>query len=294
MRADDVMALIRAHAKADRKQFAIVAKQIAANDSKLWGGRFSRNILELVNGASAEGLTALPRGADGNDSVGVGLPRHRLDDLILEAPVRESIGQLLREYQHADALLGHGCDPMTKVLFDGPPGTGKTSAAGAIAAELGIPLVVTRQHELIDSHMGASDKAIAKVFDFASANRAVVFFDELDAIGSARSGAGSGAEKAYNAIVTTLLASLDRHIGPAIVVAATNRLDVLDPAICRRFDLAVHFGGPTEEVRRELIRRTLGDDDGPFAGSHAEIVRDCLREKKRRILERIIAAAEVA
>lgn len=283
MRADDVMALIRAHAKADRKQFASVALMIAANDAKLWGGSFASEVRRLVNQGDAGGLTPLPRGEEG-DSAAVALPPHTLSDLLLSPETADAIGQLLAEYTHADALREGGCEPALKVLFAGPPGTGKTAAAGAVAAALGVPFVVARQHQLIGSHLGDSEKNVARLFDFAAANRAVVLLDEFDALGSARGDIGTSAGKSFNNIVTAVLQLFDRHIGPALLIATTNRQDVLDPAVVRRFDVIVPFGMPTESDRRELIRRTLGDDDGPYCGSHADIVRDCRRERKRRML----------
>lgn len=74
---------------------------------------------------------------------------------------------------------------------------------------------------------------------------------------------------------------------PADVIAATNLPDMIDAAIMRRFDMVMTFDMPNEDQRRQLIRSTLGDDDGPYTGSHAVIVRDCLREKKRRVIESI-------
>lgn len=285
MRADDVMAMIDAHFRGEREKFRSVALMVAANDAKLWGGDFAARVRRLVDGADAGGLTKLPRGENGQDTVAVRPAYHRLADLVLSPDVSDALGQLLAEHRHADALRERGCEPAYKVLFNGPPGTGKTSAAGAVADALGVPFVVAKQHEIVDSHLGASDKAVARLFDFASANRAVVLLDEFDAVGSSRGGGeASSATKAFNMIVTTLLQMFDRHNGPAVVVAATNLPGELDAAVRRRFDLSVAFGMPSEADRRELIRRTIGDADGPFHGSHAEVVRDCLREKKRRVL----------
>lgn len=291
MKAEDVMALIQAHFRGERERFHGVALMVAANDPKLWGGDFARRVRQLAGAHPPQSLTALPRGESGQDSVCVADPPHRLEDLILPDEAQAAVGQVVAEHAHAERLEAHGLRPALKVLFDGPPGTGKTSAAGALAAALGVPFVTAKQHELVNSHMGESDKAVARLFDFAGQNRAVVMLDEFDAIGSTRSDAGSAASKAMNSLVTTLLQMFDRHRGPGVVVAATNLPGELDPAVRRRFDVAATFRLPTDPERRELIRRTLGDDDGPFAGSHAEIVRDCLREKKRRVLAALGVAA---
>lgn len=214
-------------------------------------------------------------------------PQHILADLILAPHVTAAIGQLLLEHRHQAALRAEGCTPAIKVLFEGPPGTGKTSAAGAIARELGVHLVVMKQHELISQYMGEGEKAIAATFDFARTEPSVFLLDELDGISSTRGGKSDAADRSQNSIVTTLLTSLDRHTGPGIIIAATNRIDAIDSAARRRFDLEINFPLPDEAMRVELIRRTLGDLDGNFGGSHADIVRMCLAERKRRILDRL-------
>ena len=289
MKAEHVIGLIRAHAKADREHFRSIALMIAADCASKKGHATADRIRKLVDSTPAHGLTPLPKGDSREDSVAVRLPEHRLADLVLSKEVAGGLGQILDEYRYADELAERGLKPATKVLFDGPPGTGKTAAAGALALELDVPFVVAKQHELVDSHLGDSEKSVARLFDFALLNRAVVLLDEFDSIGTTRSGFASAAEKTMNRVVTTLLEMLDRHAGPSLLVVATNLPDQIDPALVRRFDARVTFAEPTEAERLELIRRTLGEADGDYRGSHAVIVRDCLKEKKRRAMAEIKA-----
>lgn len=284
MRADDVMALVKAFVQADREQFNSVALMIAANDAKLWGGQFANEIRKLVNTAPAGGLTKLPFERDGQqESVYVSIPPMKLDEMVLDGGVRAGLESLIAEHGKHELLAEHGLKPSIKVLFDGPPGTGKTSAAGALADALGVPFVVAKQHELIDSHMGVTGKNLASVFDFAAMNRAVILLDEFDSFGTARSNDGSSASKECNRIVNSLLQMIDRHTGPAILVAATNMPEGMDKAMMRRFDSIIHFPLPTEDHRAELSVRILSGHVGEGV-SHAEIVRDCMQVKKMRIL----------
>jgi SpoVK/Ycf46/Vps4 family AAA+-type ATPase len=242
-------------------------------------------------------LAMMPRGESGNPSMVPHEVTHTLNDLLLTPSVRDAIQQVLLEHAHADALRAAGCAPACKLMFEGPPGTGKTSVAGAIARALDAQLFVVQQHEMINSHMGESDKAIARAFDYARQRSGVFLLDEFDTYASDRAAGDDPARSALNGIVTVMLAMLDRHVGPGIVVAATNRIDSIDPAARRRFDVEVEFEMPDAEMRLDLIRRTLGDTSDialdvvtRTKGSHADIVRACMAEKKRRILAEIVAS----
>ncbi len=237
-------------------------------------------------------VLSLPTSDGMTSTVEARTPQHALSDLMLATETIRAISQVLLEHKHAEALAKDGCRPATRVLFTGPPGTGKTSAAGAIARELGVHLLVAKQHEMIDSSLGHSEKIIARLFEYARATHAVFLFDEFDNVASARGEDKGGAgDKSYNAIATTILSALDRHVGPGLIIAATNRKEIIDRAARRRFDVEIDFPLPDETTRLALIKKTLGDHGGDFQGSHADIVRDCLAEKKRRILARLESKA---
>ncbi|GAB7013291.1 CDC48 family AAA ATPase [Halolamina salina] len=158
--------------------------------------------------------------------------------------------------------------PPTGVLLHGPPGTGKTLLARAIAGESGVNFLEVAGPELLDRYVGESEKAVRELFERArQAAPAVVFFDEIDAIATARGG-GSDSEVGER-VVSQLLTELDRAAeNPNLVVlAATNRKDALDPALLRpgRFESHVHVPAPGEEARRAILAvhvegKPLGDD----------------------------------
>lgn len=286
MRQEDVIALIRAHARGDGKHFHDVARMIAANAAGTPRGKdLARRIRDILDVAPAGGLKPLPKGRDGGDDLLEVRPaRLGMGDLILAPEVAAAVWAVYREHAHGDALEAAGLTPACKVLFDGPPGTGKTSAAGALARLLDRPFVVARHERIVTSYMGDTAKNMGRVLDFARENECVLLVDEFDSFGRARSSGGSSAENETNRLLNVLLQLLDRHAGPAVIVCATNLPDVMDAAMPRRFDYRVTFALPTDAERRDLIRRTIGDDDGPYYGSQAEVVRECLREKKRRVL----------
>jgi len=145
--------------------------------------------------------------------------------------------------------------PPTGVLLHGPPGTGKTLLARAIAGESGVNFLQVAGPELLDRYVGESEKAVRELFERArQAAPAVVFFDEIDAIATAR---GGGDSEVGERVVSQLLTELDRAAeNPNLVVlAATNRKDALDPALLRpgRFESHVHVPAPGEDARRAIL-----------------------------------------
>ena len=197
-------------------------------------------------------------------------------------------------------------DPPSGILLYGPPGTGKTLLARALAGESDVNFVSVAGPELLDKYVGESEKAVREVFDRArQAAPAIVFFDEIDAIAGVR-GRGDATETSER-VVSQLLAELDGLAdNPNLVVlAATNRREVLDPALLRpgRLETHVEVPAPDEDARRVILEvhtrgTPLADDvdldgiaattDG-FSGAELEAL---VREASMRAIREV--AAEVA
>jgi transitional endoplasmic reticulum ATPase len=145
-------------------------------------------------------------------------------------------------------------DPPSGVLLYGPPGTGKTLLARALAGESEVNFIHVNGPELLDRYVGESEKAVRKVFDRArQASPSIVFLDEVDAIAGRR---GEGHEVTER-VVSQLLTEMDGlESNPNVVVlAATNRRSVLDPALLRpgRLESHVEVPLPDEEARRAIL-----------------------------------------
>ena len=172
-------------------------------------------------------------------------------DLCLSDTVINGTSLLLKEWKHRDYLIAQGLSPANKVLLEGPPGNGKTSYAIALSKELGLPLLNTSSSLMLDSYLGKSEKNVSLLFRHMP-EECVLFFDEFEAMASSRgriSEDGGGAGRAWNSIVTSFLVNMECIRPSCIFIAATNRTDMLDKAIIRRFDLRMAFNNPTDEQK---------------------------------------------
>lgn len=156
------------------------------------------------------------------------------------------------------------------VVLHGPPGTGKTLLAKAVAGESGVPFFAISGSDFVDTFVGVGASRVRDLFAKAREGEAgaIIFFDEIDAIGRARGGpGGGGADSEREGTLNQLLVELDGFAARdrVVVIAATNRLDTLDPALLRpgRFDRRVQVGLPAERGRLEILR--LHSRDMPIA-----------------------------
>ncbi len=161
----------------------------------------------------------------------------------------------------------YNIEPGAKVLLYGPPGTGKTFIAKAIAGEVDAAFYSILCSDLISKYVGESGRILQELFNEALKNeRAVIFFDEFDAVASKRSDASDGADQEIARFVATFLALVDgakksETNKMLLLIAATNRPWAVDPAMLRggRFDKHVYVGLPDKDARRAIVEKTLKD-----------------------------------
>ncbi len=188
----------------------------------------------------------------------VELPKVSWDDVgglsDAKQQVQESVEWPLSNPERFDRL---GIDPPKGVLLYGPPGTGKTLMARAVASETNANFISVRGPQLLSKWVGESEKAIRQTFRKArQVSPTVVFFDELDSLAPSRSQeVGSNVSER---VVNQLLTELDglEEMEDVIVIGATNRPDMIDPALIRtgRFDRLVFIGEPTIEGREQILK----------------------------------------
>ena len=142
-----------------------------------------------------------------------------------------------------------------RMLFYGPPGTGKTLAAEVMARALGVDLLVVDLSALVSKYIGETEKNLAAVFDVAERSRALLLFDEADALFGKRSDAQDAHDRYANMETAYLLQRLERYEGVAVLT--TNLRGQLDKAFTRRFEAIVEFPEPDAAVREALWRLHL-------------------------------------
>ncbi|KAF9196123.1 Spermatoproteinsis associated protein 5 [Haplosporangium sp. Z 11] len=161
--------------------------------------------------------------------------------------------------QHPEAFIRMGIRPPKGILLYGPPGCSKTLMAKALATEAGLNFIAVKGPELFSKWVGESEKAVREVFRKArAASPSIVFFDEIDALTVKRGGSDDGGSSVSDRVLSQLLNELD-GIEPLVnvtVVAATNRPDIMDPALMRpgRIDRILYVSPPDLASRREILK----------------------------------------
>ncbi|KXG73740.1 ATP-dependent zinc metalloprotease FtsH [Fervidicola ferrireducens] len=182
---------------------------------------------------------------------------HAFDHLVgVDHAIRAIKDALEIPLMYPEKAREYGIKPSKGILFYGPPGTGKTSLARATAEYFGCYFISVKASELVGPYLGSSEAAVKQLFAQARANKpAIIFFDEIDAIGRRRD--GSHLNRPSDIVLNILLAEMDgfeRDEG-VFVIGATNRLDVLDEALLRpgRFDSVIEIPLPDFEARKKLF-----------------------------------------
>ncbi|MDM7274987.1 MAG: CDC48 family AAA ATPase [Thermoprotei archaeon] len=175
----------------------------------------------------------------------------------------ENVKQELREavewpLKYPEVFENMGVRPPKGILLYGPPGTGKTLLAKAVATESGANFIAVRGPEILSKWVGESEKAIRKIFERArQVAPAIIFFDEIDSIAPAR-GYRFDSSGVTDRIVNQMLTEMDGIVplNKVVVIAATNRAELVDPALLRpgRFDRIIYVPPPDLKARKEIFK----------------------------------------
>ena len=193
-----------------------------------------------------------------------------LEDLVLTTDQEEEIQKIVKAIEHRDYLASIGLREIGKLLFVGPPGTGKTTISRALAHELGLPFVEVKLSMITSQYLGETAKNVEKTFEVAKRlSPCILFIDEFDSVAKTRR---SDEHAALKRAVNTLLKSIDDISlirDDVLLIGATNHPDQLDAAAWRRFDEIVIFPKPDRGMRADILeiitRRMEIDDFDPEA-----------------------------
>lgn len=177
--------------------------------------------------------------------------------------VKKELQELVQyPVEHPDKFLKFGMQPSRGVLFYGPPGCGKTLLAKAIANECQANFISVKGPELLTMWFGESEANVRDIFDKArSASPCVLFFDELDSIAKSRGGNVGDAGGAADRVINQILTEMDGMGAKknVFIIGATNRPDIIDPAILRpgRLDQLIYIPLPDEKSREAILKSNL-------------------------------------
>lgn len=176
----------------------------------------------------------------------------------LDEEIKEVVETLELPLTNPELFSDVGIEPPHGILLYGPPGTGKTLIAKAVANRAKATFIRMSASELVQKYIGEGARLVRDVFDIARDKApSIVFIDEIDAVASRRTYDGTTGSSEVNRTMVQLLAELDgfNERGDVKIVAATNRIDLLDPAILRpgRFDRIIEIPLPDAKGRKEIL-----------------------------------------
>jgi SpoVK/Ycf46/Vps4 family AAA+-type ATPase len=266
--ARHLIALLKTHIQGDDHEFLSVAMEVAAREARLGHARVAEQIRELVDNARARGslvekrpgpvVVLQPKGEIAN-LLSVQQPSTRLSTMVLPEALESRLRRTLLEQRQQTRLRNHNLRPRRKLLFVGPPGTGKTMTASALAGELHLPLFTILLEGVITKFMGETAAKLRLIFHAMTIEKGVYLFDEFDALGARRVQTNDVGE--IRRVLNSFLQLLEKDDSESIIIAATNHADLLDKALFRRFDDVIEYKLPDESMSIKMMRSRLAQFD---------------------------------
>jgi SpoVK/Ycf46/Vps4 family AAA+-type ATPase len=260
--AEQLKALLESHVEGDDDRFLSILMQLAARAARQGHGKLAQELRGLIDQARATERTgsrrpvplAQPRGELAG-LLHASYPSARLADLVLADDARATLERVVLEQRQRDKLATRGLLPRRKVLLIGPPGTGKTYSASALAGELHLPLFTVVLDALITKYMGETSAKLRLVFEAAARTRGVYLFDEFDGLGGDRGNPNDVGEARRT--LNSLLHLIEQDESESIFIAATNHVELLDRALFRRFDDVLELVMPDDSRARLVLESRL-------------------------------------
>jgi len=258
------MALVKSHVEGDPQQFYSTALQAAAEEARQGHARIAKELRDLVDkGRSQQTAISLlpsttaiarPRG-DLASLLTADYPNVRLSGMVVTEDLRSRLLRILHEQAHSQKLQSCNLSPRRKLLLIGPPGTGKTMTASALASELKLPLLTIRLEGIITKFLGETAQKLLLVFEAMTMTKGVYLFDEFDALGAKRTSGNDVGE--IRRVLNSFLQMLENDRSQSVIICATNHQELLDRALFRRFDDVLEYQLPETNAIKQLLEARL-------------------------------------
>lgn len=262
------------------RNLSSLAREISTQADKQGGVASEATWQEAIKRYVKAGGTAVDQGAG-------------WDSLVLADDVMERLRSLCETLRNVEEFKEQGFDIPKGALLYGPPGTGKTQIARTLANESGLPFLAASTADLKAGYVGQSGQKTREIFERARGQSpCILFIDEIDAVCPTRG--GRSADSFTDEIVLQLLQEMDgvkassRHV---FVLAATNLLDTIDPAVRSRFEEKIEIGFPNQPERQRLFRQMLSKqrvdfDRDAIAAELAQLTSDIAGRDIRSVVQR--------
>lgn len=299
-----IVQLVRAHYTGNHGAFSSAAQTLARSAKT---PAIKKSILDFVHGGATNGRVPPPPASAAQPN-----QLHQLressdlleqlapvtfGDLMLEEAQQSVLDEVCVELEYRAELAERKLRARNRLLFYGPPGNGKSSSAVAIAGVLGVPAYGVAIPSLMSKWVNQTGENLGRLFRSIGANTVVVF-DELDAIGVNRNSGETSAGHESNKAVNTLLTLLDR-CKDGVIIGTTNRPDILDPALLRRFDEHIEFPAPSGAQMNALAQRLCDHYAVPLCDisecrNFDSVTKTVEREARRIVMKELLAADDAA
>jgi SpoVK/Ycf46/Vps4 family AAA+-type ATPase len=256
-----MIALLKSHVRRDDQEFLSIAMEMAATEARQGHLQVAETLKALIDEAKrrpenpAKPLLVVPNRSELSSLLLSTESETRLSDMVLPKDLALRLGRILLEQRQQARLRDHGLKPRRKILLVGPPGSGKTMTAAALAGELHLPLSTILLEGVITKFMGETASKLKLVFDAMASMQSVYFFDEFDSIGAKRTQANDVGE--IRRVLNTFLQLLEKDDSQGLIIAATNHAELLDKALFRRFDDVLEYDLPDGDVLKRILRARL-------------------------------------